>query len=67
MAFYSQHRQDACATLEWIFIATAFCAENLKKDPIDNADTIVFLKTYHSRNLILEMLKNRGIVFSVLY
>jgi precorrin-2/cobalt-factor-2 C20-methyltransferase len=52
---------------ETLCVIPAFSEENLEKYPIDNADTIVFLKTYRSRNSILEILKKKGIVCSALY
>jgi precorrin-2/cobalt-factor-2 C20-methyltransferase len=52
---------------ETLCVIPAFSEENIDDFPIASADTIVFLKTYHTRNCILELLETRNIKFDAVY
>lgn len=52
---------------EKLIVVPAFSEEMLENFPLDEADTIVFLKIYHNRSKLLEFLKENGLNKSVLY
>ena len=52
---------------EKLCVIPAFAEDNIDEFPIVKADTIVFLKTYRTRNKILELLRERKLEFEAVY
>lgn len=52
---------------EKLCVIPAFSEENIDDYPIQTADTIVFLKSYRTRNKIIDFLNSKNIKFSAIY
>lgn len=52
---------------ETLCVIPAFTEDNIDDFPIDSADTIIFLKTYRTRDRILDLLKAKNLKFSAVY
>lgn len=52
---------------EKLIVVPAFSEDMIEDFPLDDADTIVFLKIYHNRSKLLAFLKKKGLHKSLLY
>ena len=52
---------------ERLCVIPAFSEDNINEFPIESADTLVFLKSYRTRNKIIHYLKSENIKFSAIY
>jgi len=56
-----------CEDTESLCVIPAFDEDEIDNYPIENADNIVFLKTYHTRDRILEILDRKKISYTGIY